>query len=145
VLRVLLPHAHDGQEVAFGGADRSPKSDELAVAGPEDTCREDAAAEVRPVHNALDDLPKGSSAVSPSLPDLRQNVVQEIRRATRRQYGAEEKIRIVLEGLRGEISVAEFCRREGISPTVWATSWPRRTFPRPTARSSGITGPARSE
>jgi len=43
-----------------------------------------------------------------------KNVVQQIRRATRRQYGAEEKIRIVLEGLRGEISVAQLCRREGI-------------------------------
>lgn len=50
---------------------------------------------------------------------MAKNVVQEIRRATRRQYGAEEKIRIVLEGLRGEISVAELCRREGISPTIY--------------------------
>ena len=48
-----------------------------------------------------------------------KNVVQQIRRATRRQYGAEEKIRVVLEGLRGEISVAQLCRREGISPTVY--------------------------
>jgi transposase len=50
---------------------------------------------------------------------MAKNVVQEVRRAARRQYGAEEKIRIVLEGLRGEISVAELCRREGISPTVY--------------------------
>jgi transposase len=50
---------------------------------------------------------------------MAKNVVQEIRRATRRQYGAEEKIRIVLEGLRGEISVAELCRREHLSPTVY--------------------------
>ena len=41
-------------------------------------------------------------------------VVKDIRRATRRQYNAEEKIRIVLEGLRGEYSVIELCRREGI-------------------------------
>lgn len=68
---MLLPHAHEGQEVAFGGAELSPESDELAVVGPEDTCREGAAEEVRPVHNALDGLPKASSAVSPSLPDLR--------------------------------------------------------------------------
>ena len=40
-------------------------------------------------------------------------VVKDIRRATRKQYGAEEKIRIVLEGLRGEDSIAELCRREG--------------------------------
>jgi transposase len=41
-------------------------------------------------------------------------VVSEILRATRRQFSAEEKIRIVLEGLRGEDSIAELCRREGI-------------------------------
>ena len=39
-----------------------------------------------------------------------ENVVREIRRKTRRKYSAEEKIRIVLEGLRGEQSVAELCR-----------------------------------
>ena len=43
-----------------------------------------------------------------------EQVVKEIRRATRRQFSAEEKIRIVLTGLRGEDSVAELCRREGI-------------------------------
>jgi transposase len=48
---------------------------------------------------------------------MAKKVVQEIRRATRRQFTSEEKIRIVLEGLRGEISVAELCRREGIAPT----------------------------
>jgi transposase len=42
-------------------------------------------------------------------------VVREIRRKTRRKYSSEEKIRIVLEGLRGEESIAEICRREGIS------------------------------
>ena len=44
-----------------------------------------------------------------------EKVVKDIRRATRRQFGAEEKIRIVLEGLRGEDSIAELCRREGIN------------------------------
>ena len=43
-----------------------------------------------------------------------KQVVKEIRRATRRQFSAEEKIRIVLSGLRGEDSIAELCRREGI-------------------------------
>ena len=43
-------------------------------------------------------------------------VVREIRRKTRRRYSAEERIRIVLEGLKGEESIAELCRREGISP-----------------------------
>ena len=42
-----------------------------------------------------------------------EQVVKDIRRATRRQFSAEEKIRIVLSGLRGEDSIAELCRREG--------------------------------
>ncbi len=41
-------------------------------------------------------------------------LVQDIKRATRRKFGAEEKIRIVLAGLRGEDSIAELCRREGL-------------------------------
>ena len=45
--------------------------------------------------------------------------VKDIRRATRKQYSAEEKIRIVLEGLRGEDSIAELCRREGIAQGVY--------------------------
>jgi transposase len=48
-----------------------------------------------------------------------ETVVKEIRRATRKHYSAEEKIRIVLEGLRGEDSIAELCRREGIPPNVY--------------------------
>jgi transposase len=46
-------------------------------------------------------------------------VVKEIRRATRRQFSAEEKIRIVLAGLRGEDSIAELCRREGIVQNLY--------------------------
>src|SRR5438552_7572459 len=46
-------------------------------------------------------------------------VVKEIRRATRRQFTAEEKIRIVLEGLRGEDSIVELCRREGIVQNLY--------------------------
>jgi transposase len=45
--------------------------------------------------------------------------VKEIRRATRRQFSAEEKIRIVLSGLRGEDSIAELCRREGIVQNLY--------------------------
>jgi transposase len=45
--------------------------------------------------------------------------VREIRRQTRKQYSAEEKIRIVLEGLRGEHSIAELCRREGIAESLY--------------------------
>ncbi len=48
-----------------------------------------------------------------------RDVVKEIRKATRRKFSAEEKIRIVLEGLRGAIPVSELCRREGIVPTVY--------------------------
>ena len=48
-----------------------------------------------------------------------EKVVQDIRRATRKHYSAEEKIRIVLEGLRGEDSVAELCRREGIAQNLY--------------------------
>ena len=48
-----------------------------------------------------------------------EQTVRDIRRATRRQYSAEEKIRIVLDGLRGEDSVAELCRREGIKTNVY--------------------------
>ena len=50
---------------------------------------------------------------------ISRDVVKEIRKATRRKFNAEEKIRIVLEGLRGEISVSEVCRREGIAPTMY--------------------------
>jgi transposase len=48
-----------------------------------------------------------------------RDVVREVRKATRRKFSAEEKIRIVLEGVRGEIPVAELCRRERISPTIY--------------------------
>jgi transposase len=48
-----------------------------------------------------------------------ENTVRNIRRQTRKKYSGEEKIRIVLEGLRGEESVAELCRREGISESVY--------------------------
>jgi transposase len=45
--------------------------------------------------------------------------VREIRRATRKRHSTEEKIRIVLEGLRGEHSIAELCRREGIAQSLY--------------------------
>ena len=44
-----------------------------------------------------------------------EQVVKDIRRATRRHYSTEDKIRIVLSGLRGEDSIAEMCRKEGIA------------------------------
>ena len=52
-------------------------------------------------------------------PDSAEKTVRDIRRATRRQYSAEEKIRIVREGLRGETSIAELCRKEGIAQSMY--------------------------
>jgi len=48
-----------------------------------------------------------------------EKVIKDIRRKTRRKFSAEEKIRIVLEGLRGEESIADLCRREGISANLY--------------------------
>jgi transposase len=48
-----------------------------------------------------------------------EKIVRDIKRHTRRKYSSEEKIRIVLEGLRGETSIAELCRREGLNPNVY--------------------------
>lgn len=58
--------------------------------------------------------PKSSSAKKPA-----EQVVKDIRRATRRHFSAEDKIRIVLDGLRGEDSIAELCRREGIAQSLY--------------------------
>ena len=49
-----------------------------------------------------------------------EEVIRDIRRATRRHFSAEEKIRIVLEGLRGEESISELCRREGIDSSMYS-------------------------
>ena len=46
-------------------------------------------------------------------------LIRKTKRATRRRFPTEEKIRIVMEGVRGEVSVAELCRREGIHPTIY--------------------------
>ena len=48
-----------------------------------------------------------------------ESIVREIKRKTRRKYTAEERIRIVLEGLRGEQSITDLCRREGIHPGIY--------------------------
>ena len=48
-----------------------------------------------------------------------ERVVKDIRRATRRHFSAEDKIRIVLDGLRGEDSIAELCRKEGIAQSLY--------------------------
>ena len=54
-----------------------------------------------------------------ALADSAEKTVRDIRRATRRRHSAEDKIRIVLEGLRGEVSVAELCRKEGINQNLY--------------------------
>src|SRR4029077_17661346 len=56
---------------------------------------------------------------SKRIPDSAEKTVRDIRRATRRHHSAEEKIRIVLEGLRGEDSIAELCRKEGVNQNLY--------------------------
>src|SRR5580693_3726738 len=56
---------------------------------------------------------------SKRIPESAEKTVRDIRRATRRHHSAEEKIRIVLEGLRGEVSIAELCRKEGINQNLY--------------------------
>ena len=48
-----------------------------------------------------------------------KDIITQIKKATRRRFSADEKIRIVLEGLRGESSISEVCRREGIASSVY--------------------------
>ena len=61
--------------------------------------------------------------MSTTMPQKKQkptaSIVKDIKRRTRRKFSAEEKIRIVLDGLRGEESVAEICRKEGIAPSLY--------------------------
>ena len=52
-------------------------------------------------------------------PSSSAQTIRDIKRKTRKQYSAEEKIRIVLDGLRGEDSIAELCRREGIAQSLY--------------------------
>lgn len=48
-----------------------------------------------------------------------ERLVRDIKRITRRKYSSEEKIRIVIEGMRGEVSIAELCRKEGIAQNLY--------------------------
>jgi transposase len=48
-----------------------------------------------------------------------ESIVRDIKRKTRRKFTVEEKIRIVLEGLRGEQSITDLCRKEGVHPTLY--------------------------
>jgi len=64
--------------------------------------------------------------------------IRDIKRKTRRQYSAEEKIRIVVEGLRGDVTIAELCRREGIADSLYY-SWSKEFMEAGKARLSGNT------
>ena len=70
--------------------------------------------------------------------DATEGTVRDIRRKTRKQYSAEEKIRIVLSGLRGEDSIAELCRREGIAESLYY-SWSKEFLEAGKKRLSGDT------
>src|SRR4051794_27575857 len=78
-------------------------------------------------------------SVHPESPSER--IVKNIRRATRKQYSAEEKIRIVLDGLRGESSIAELCRREGIAEGLYYR-WSKEFLEAGKRRLAGGTGRA---
>ena len=67
-------------------------------------------------------------------------LVKAIHRRTRRKYSAKEKIRIVLEGLRGEDSIAELCRREGLNQNVYYR-WSKEFLEAGKQRLSGNTRP----
>jgi transposase len=77
---------------------------------------------------------KSMSTKSPA-----EKTVRDIRRKTRKQYSAEEKIRIILDGLRGEESVAALCRREGIAESLYY-SWSKEFLEAGKKRLAGDTG-----
>ncbi len=83
--------------------------------------------------------PTAREAAAPKPPAER--VVRDIRRATRKHHSAEEKIRIVLEGLRGEESIAALCRREGIAESLYY-SWSKEFLEAGKRRLAGDTARA---
>jgi transposase len=82
--------------------------------------------------------PKSSIPKKPA-----EQVVKDIRRATRRHFSAEDKIRIVLEGLRGEDSIAELCRKEGIAQSLYY-AWSKEFMEAGKRRLAGDTARAAS-
>ena len=78
---------------------------------------------------------------SPSPKAPAERVLKDIRRATRKHYSAEDKIRIVLDGLRGEDSIAELCRREGIAEGLYY-SWSKEFLEAGKRRLAGDTARA---
>jgi len=72
-----------------------------------------------------------------------QKAIKDIRRATRKHYSAEEKIRIVLDGLRGEETIAELCRGEGIAQSLYY-NWSKEFLEAGKKRLAGDTARAAS-
>jgi len=81
-----------------------------------------SAGVATPAERGAADGVSPSSAIRPFTPSVRtksEALLKEIRRNTRKIYSAEQKIIIVMEGIRGEVSIAELCRRYGISETTY--------------------------
>src|SRR5215510_13924259 len=79
---------------------------------------------------------KSGTAKTPS-----EQIIRDIRRATRKRHSSEDKIRIVLDGLRGESSIAELCRREGIAEGLYY-AWSKEFLEAGKRRLAGDTGRA---
>ena len=79
--------------------------------------------------------------MKPKASQSPESVVREIKRKTRRKFNSEEKIRIVLEGLKGEDSIAELCRREGIAQSLYY-SWSKEFLEAGKKRLAGDTARA---
>jgi transposase len=84
---------------------------------------------------------RSATAKSETRATTPEQIVKDIRRATRKHHSAEEKIRIVLEGLRGEYSIAELCRREGIAESLYY-SWSKEFLEAGKKRLAGDTARA---
>ena len=82
-----------------------------------------------------------ATAAASSVKPPAEQVVRDIRRRTRKHHSAEEKIRIVLEGLRGEDSIAALCRREGIAESLYY-SWSKEFLEAGKRRLAGDTARA---
>ena len=82
---------------------------------------------------------------SNSVPASSETLVRNIRRATRKHHAAEEKIRIVLDGLRCETSIAERCRRDGIAESMYSLLGRRSSWRPASAGLAGDTAPGRDD
>ena len=84
---------------------------------------------------------KSNTPETPSSQSPSERLVRDIRRVPRKQYSAEDKIRIVLDGLRGEVTIAELCRREGIAESLYY-SWSKEFLEAGKRRLAGDTSRA---